>query len=333
MPYCAPSGKQPALTLSRLPPLTALRAFTAAARHLSFVRASEELHVTPAAIGQHVRQLESHFGQLLFLRNRGQLELTDTGRTLFPGLEQAFEAVLSSVSRLGEDKERGELRISAPSSFISKWFVPRLNDLRQVVPDIRIVLQREDDAAIAEARPVDCAIRIARDGAAGQEADYLFQDELVPVCSPSYQLRYGLESADLGLDRITLLDEVRHDHDSLYPGWERWLRDQCPSWQGEVKRISVADASTVIDAALAGQGVGLVSLRLVQQSLSAGRLVIPFGSATPIRDAYFFVAYGPVAPASPVAALRQWLVSEAAHARGHVGNATMPDRPLMLAAE
>ncbi|WP_197523761.1 LysR substrate-binding domain-containing protein [Agrobacterium vitis] len=320
--------------MSRIPPLTALRAFTATARHLSFIGAAEELHVTPAAIGQHVRLLETHFGQPLFLRNRGQLELTSEGRTLFPGLQQAFEMVLSAVSSIGANDETPELRISAPPSFLSKWLIPRLAEIRDEVPDARIVLQRDDAVFVNDADRPNCAIRLAGADVPGADADYLFQEEMVAICTPSYRLRYDLSPGDLGLDRITLLGEARHESDSLYPGWNRWFKLNDVKQSRAARQITFADPSMVIDAALGGHGVGLASLALVQNELAAGRLVVPYGNSMPMRQAYFFLCLDPSATSSPVDAFRRWLLQQAANARVRPPAQTgLRDRILSIAAE
>lgn len=329
-----PPSKRPELTLSRIPPLTALRAFTATARHLSFIRAAEELHVTPAAIGQHVRQLETHFGLPLFLRNRGQLELTSEGRSLFPGLQQAFEMVLSTVSGMSISGETPELRISAPSSFISRWLIPRLAGIRSELPDIRIVLQREDEDPANGAERQGCAIRLAGAALPSPDADYLFQEEMVVVCTPSYRMRYSLAPHDFGLDRVTLLGEARHERDSLYPGWDKWFKLNSIEEGLPARRITFTESSMVIDAALAGHGIGLAGLALVQNELATGRLVVPYGVSMPLRHSYFFLSFDAPAASSPVEQFRQWLLQEAAITRArpsaHIGSR---DRLLSIAAE
>ncbi|MET3896608.1 DNA-binding transcriptional LysR family regulator [Devosia sp. UYZn731] len=112
----------------------------ATARHLSFIRTADELHVTSAAIGQQIRQLEDHLGHALFLRNRGQLKLTDAGQALMPGLTAAFDTVLETMARLAGNTDAAPIRISVVPSFASKWLVPRLAALRDSVPDLEVLI-------------------------------------------------------------------------------------------------------------------------------------------------------------------------------------------------
>lgn len=327
----APERKRPEITLSRLPPLAALRAFTAAARHLSFIRAAEELHVTSAAVSQHVRQLETHFAQPLFIRNRGRLALTEAGSILFPGLEQAFDAVLESVKQVDRPDGSVEMRIAAPSSFISKWLLPRMTDLRRAIPNVRIVFDPVEVSTLSEHWHADCAINASHEGAAGPDAEYLFQEELVPVCTPSYQLRHGVHAGDFCLDRVTLLGEQRQDRDSRYPGWQRWLRANLPRRRVQPQQISFSDPATVIDAALLGQGIALASIRLAQADLAAGRLVVPFGTPQRAPDAYFFSTLRPAS--GHVVAFRQWLNDEASAVRGHTAGLGDGTSSFLIAAE
>jgi len=124
------------ITLSRLPPLTALRAFVVAARHLSFARAAEELHVTAAAVGQQIRQLESHLGRALFERSARLLRLTPAGEALLPGLGEAFERMVEALALLAASGTDGPLNVSVTPSFAAKWLVPRLNRFNAVHPEI-----------------------------------------------------------------------------------------------------------------------------------------------------------------------------------------------------
>jgi LysR family transcriptional regulator, glycine cleavage system transcriptional activator len=146
-------------TLARLPPLTSLRAFVATARHLSFTRAADELHVTSAAIGQQIRLLEDYIGEALFLRNRGQLELTDTGQTLMPGLTDAFDRVLETMARLTVGGDVAPIRVSVAPSFASKWLVPRLAALRKRAPDLEVLVDASVKLADPSRDETDCVIR------------------------------------------------------------------------------------------------------------------------------------------------------------------------------
>jgi len=160
--FVAPAGGRTAFrlpTLSRLPPLTALRAFVVAARHASFSRAAEELHVSTAAIGQQVRILETHLGQPLFSRQRGELVLTDAGSALYPGLADAFETMIGSLSDLMVLNARPQLKVLAEGCFAARWLAPRLGSIVPALGDVELSIESiEGDTVDLTHFDADCAI-------------------------------------------------------------------------------------------------------------------------------------------------------------------------------
>lgn len=305
----SPRIKSP--TLARLPPLTSLRAFVAAARHLSFTRAAEELHVSSAAIGQQIRILEQYVGEQLFLRNTSQLQLTAAGRVLMPGLTEAFEGVLDSVSQLANGAHEDPLRISVAPSFAAKWLVMRLERLRQAVPDLKVQVNASTALVDVEREEVDCVIRYGNGAYPGLFVERLFSEAVVPVCSPDFLDTYGLHPRMRNLQGIPLVHEDGPEHDSSCPDWSTWLRGQGLSGRHLDDGFRVNQSSLVLDAALAGQGLGLGKLRLAEADLRAGRLVVPFGRPQSVEFSYFFVAAPRKLKSAPLGLFLGWLRAEA----------------------
>lgn len=302
-------------TLARLPPLTSLRAFVATARHLSFTRAADELHVTSAAIGQQIRLLEDYIGQALFLRNRGQLELTDTGMTLMPGLTDAFDRVLDTMARLTVGSDSAPIRVSVAPSFASKWLVPRLTALRRRAPDLEVLI----DASVKLVDPArdetDCVIRYGLGAYPGLAVDKVFSEAILPVCSPQLADRYDLYRGPQALLGVPLLHEDGPERDASCPEWSAWLRANGVDLRVGEPGMRFNQSSLVLDAAMAGQGVGLGKLRLVEADLAAGRLVSPFGSPQPVEFSYYFAATPSKARLARVSLFRDWLLAEATMTR------------------
>lgn len=311
-------------TLARLPPLTSLRAFVAAARQLSFVRAAEELHVTSAAIGQQVRQLEDHLGQPLFLRHRGQLVLTEAGQALMPGLTDAFDRVLDAVARLSEDTETAPIRISVAPSFASKWLVPRLAALRKTLPELEVLVDASARLVDLANDDSDCVIRYGRGSYPGLAVDRLFGEAVVPVCSPAFAVQHGLRAGPAALANAPLLHEDGPERDPSCPDWSAWLRGTGKPLANAAPGFRFNQSSLIIDAAIEGQGVGLAKLRLAAADIEAGRLVVPFGEPRPVEFSYFFAATPHKANLPRIARFRQWLVAEAAASRALVPTLGQP---------
>lgn len=167
-----------------LPPLSALRAFEAAARHLSFKKAAEELAVTPTAISHQVRQLEEWLGQQLFERHVRRVALTREGRELFPSLREGFDLMIRGIDALRTPPSQEVLTLSSTVAFTSKWLVPRVPAFRAACPGLDLRLHASDDAVDLRAGGVDLAIRYGRGVHAGLRSELLLQDRFAPVCSP-----------------------------------------------------------------------------------------------------------------------------------------------------
>jgi len=322
-------GTNAQTSLARLPPLTSLRAFVATARHLSFQGAADELHVTSAAIGQQVRLLEVHLGQSLFNRVRGKLELTDTGRRLMPGLTDAFNAVVESVAQVVAGEDEGPVRVSVAPSFASKWLIPRLDALRRAVPGLEIQLDSTSRLAELDGSEADCAIRYGKGEYPGLDVEGLFAEAVIPVCSPGFAHEHGLHAGIDDLGDVALLHEDGVEYDASCPNWFTWLRANGLAHAAPAQGIRMSQSAMLVDAAVAGQGLALAKLRLIEADLKAGRLVIPFGRPHPVQFSYFFATSPQAARLDRVRLFREWLQAEAARERSK-GFQAAPHRPSLV---
>ena len=298
-------------TLARLPPLTALRAFVATAKHLSFTRAADELHVTSAAIGQQIRLLEDHLGQPLFHRDRGQLHLTDAGRELMPGLTEAFDGVVESLSRLSGSDEHAPIRISVAPSFASKWLIPRLDALRRAAPRLEVQVDATPRLVDLQGDDVDCVVRYGMGAYAGLVTDRLFGEAVLPVCSPDFAMRHGLYGRPEALADVPLLHEDGFERDPSCPDWKTWLRAAGLPSRLASGGVGFSLSSLVLDAAAAGQGIGLAKYRLAEPDFASGRLISPFGTPRAVEFSYFFATTPAKARYPRVELFRDWLLAEA----------------------
>lgn len=300
-----------AVGLSRLPPLTALRAFVVTARHLSFTLAAAELHVTSAAIGQQIRLLEEHIGTPLFNRQRGALELTAAGEALAPGLTEGFQVVLEAVSRVTMAKEDAPIRVSVPPSFASRWLIPRLDALRKVAPELEVTVDASARLSDFAADEVDCVVRYGSGAYPGLVSERLFTEAVLPVCAPDFAQEHGLYDGPEAIAGAPVLHEDGPERDASCPDWRTWLRAQGLSGRLARDGIRLSQSSLVLEAAAAGKGIGLGKLRLAEADLAAGRLVSPFGAAWPVEFSYHFLAPAEKLQLPAVARFRDWLHAEA----------------------
>ena len=257
---------------SRLPPLNGLRAFEAAARHLNFRLAAEELGVTQGAVAQHVRGLEADLGLKLFDRLPRSLALTDPGRGYANHLRRAFELLTEATTALRPEPER--LTISVTPTFASKWLIPRLPGFAEAHPDIELRILAAESLSNFQSDGVDIAVRQGRPPfGPGLVADLLFEQEVVAVCSPALLGDPPRRLAPEDVDRFTLLNDA-HD---LWPEFFEQALGQSPS--AAVKRLRFNQTSLAIDAAIAGQGLTVASRFLVEHDIREGRLVQAFVAA------------------------------------------------------
>jgi len=297
----------------KLPPLNALRAFEAAARHLSFTRAAEELHVTRAAISQQVALLEEQLNTRLFVRLNRALRLTEAGRACLPEIQQGFDLLGSGVERAVQEEMRGALVVACSPSLASKWLVSRLDEFGRQLPGVDVRLHAQYGLPDFHDDEVDVAIHFGTDGYAEElAADLLFPAAVVPLCSPA--LLTGKERlrrpADLARCRL-LHDEALHQ-DPDQPGWADWLAAFGVEGVDASRGAHFSHTMLALDAAAEGQGVLLAIDRLAAPEVRAGRLAVPFDLRLPLRAAYRLVVPRGWLQRPKVRLFRDWLLATAA---------------------
>ena len=299
----------------RLPPLNALRAFEAAARHMNFSRAADELSVTPGAVSQQIQNLEDYIGGPLFKRTPKGLLLTDAAQTALPALREAFDRLAEAASLLTAVEEGRRLTVSVAPSFAAKWLMPRLGRFEAAHPEIEVWVNTGLELVDFTSGEIDLAIRYGSGRYPGLEVTRLLGETVSPVASPALLEEQPLRQ--LGdLAGHTLLHDGSPDADESCPDWAMWLAARGVRGVDGARGPRFNQSSLVIEAAVNGRGVALAKRTLAQADLDAGRLVQPFEDATAVDFAYFIVHPKAKARLKQVRAFTTWVVAEAeAHER------------------
>jgi LysR family glycine cleavage system transcriptional activator len=294
----------------RLPPLNALRAFEAAARHLNFSRAADELAVTPGAVSQQIQNLEDYVGAALFKRTHKGLLLTDAAQTALPALREAFDRLAEAASLLTAAVDGRRLTLTAPPSFAAKWLVPRLGAFEQAHPQVDVWLSAAIELVDLTAGEVDVAIRYGAGRYAGLEVRRLMSETVIPVISPELLKEQPLASPE-DLKSHVLLHDGSPDLDDSCPDWSMWLAARGVRGVDGLRGPRFNQSSLVIEAAANGRGVALAKRTLAQADLEAGRLVAPLQIATAVDFAYYLVHPKAKGRLPQVKAFISWIEAEA----------------------
>lgn len=297
---------------TRLPPLNALRAFEASARHRSFSRAAEELNVTPAAISHQIKGLEEFLAAKLFTRAKRTLMLTSAGQSLLPGVRKGFAAFDEAMEEFGLYDQTGMLTVAVTPSFAAKWLVHRIEHFNRAYPDVDIRMTTSMNLSDYTREGIEIGVRYGKGDYDGLVAEHLLSTEIIPVCSP--RLLGGskpLASPD-DLAGFTLLHDDSHRHEEMYPDWAMWLRAAGASQVDPTHGLRFDTAGETQNAAVEGVGVALGRTTLVSDDIEAGRLVRLFDLVLPSDFAYW-ITYTETSIKRPkVKAFRDWLKSEGA---------------------
>jgi LysR family transcriptional regulator, glycine cleavage system transcriptional activator len=293
---------------ARLPSLNGLRAFEAAARHLSFTHAASELNVTQTAISHQIRRLEEELGIRLFIRKNRALALTPQARDYLPGVRAAFNDLRLATDRLLRKDDDNVLTVSTLASLAAKWLLPRLSAFQEAHPGIDVRITTSTGLVDFRGGDVDAAIRYGRGHWPGVRADWLMADELFPVCSPA--LLNGDKPLDCpqGLAHQTLL----HTSGGYDDDWRLWLTAaSLPADISKPPGVTFDLIFMTVQAAIDGIGVAMGRTSYVQDDIAKGRLVVPFKIALPADAGFYLVS--PEGAAEPVKlkAFREWLMASA----------------------
>ncbi len=290
----------------RFPPLNSLRAFEASARHLSFTKAAEELHVTQAAISHQIKSLEEFLGVSLFLRRNRQLLLTDEGQRYWPQIRDMFENLLAATEQVRAQGATGALTVSVVPTFATLWLVPRLADFGVQYPDIDVRVRATDVPADFLREDVDIAIYYGDGKYPGLKVDRLFEEFLTPVCAP------GLPTPERPLDKPEdlLYHTLLHDTDTS--AWARWLQEAGVKGVSPEHGPVFSHSGMVLQAARHSQGVALGSSVVSRMDTDTGRLMPLFETTIPSGYAYDLV-YPLASEGRPkINAFRDWILNKVA---------------------
>ena len=290
-------------------PLNALRAFEAAGRHLSYVKAADELFVTPAALSHQVKRLEDHLGVPLFRRLPRGLLLTEAGQRLETDLRDIFQRLDQAIAQVADREATGPLSISVAPMFAVKWLVPRLYRFNEHHPEIDVRISSSRDVIDFRRDGFDAAVRLGGGNYAGLQAVELFDESVTPMSSPALVSDLSLNApGDLG--RAVLLHDDSVSTLAGAPTWQTWL-DAAGAGHVDTSRgphFSQPDHS--LQAAIDGSGVVLGWRSLAADDLAAGRLVTPFDLTLPMGSAYYLVYPESHTGRAKVAAFRDWMLRE-----------------------
>jgi LysR family glycine cleavage system transcriptional activator len=287
-----------------LPSLNGLRAFEAAARHLSFTTAAQELHVTQTAISHQIRRLEEQLGRKLFERRNRALALTPEAESYLPSVHAAFEDLRQATARLQRLGRDDVLTVSTTASLAAKWLVTRVAAFQDAHPGIEVRITTSSHLVDFRRDQVDMAVRYGRGAWPGLRADWLMAEDIFPVCSPA--LLHGPKPLQRPehLAEHTLLHVTATRED-----WQMWLTAAgLPRSLTERRGLTFDQSFMAMQAAIEGLGVALGRSRFVESDIAAGRLVVPFDVRLPTDAGYYIVAPLQTADTSKVALFRRWLI-------------------------
>jgi LysR family glycine cleavage system transcriptional activator len=300
----------------KLPPLNALRAFEATARHLSVKHAADELCVTPGAVSQMLKALELHLGVKLFRRvNRG-IFLTDAGQGYLPPVRNAFRQIADASRRVAVSADTGVLTVSVTPFFAAAWLVPRLKDFQDAHPDIDLQVVTSNALVDFARDGVDVAVRHGLGRYPGLYSERVVAVEIVPVAAPTLVARLGKPTSAAEMTRWP------HVHDANRKGWHLWFQAQGIDEIGPPRGPAFDDSGLLLKAVLAGQGAGLLPAAMVALELAEGRLV-KLADVVLLDEFAYYLVYPQSSRERPkVAAFRAWILNAAAAAADNSATST-----------
>ena len=306
----------------RLPPLNALKAFEAAARHESFTRAAEELCVTQGAVSHQVKALEAELAIKLFNRERQRLIITEAGRDYLAVIRDALDRIAAGTERLIQRQGTGVLTVSTSPDFAAKWLVHRLGHFAEAHPEIDLRVSGTLHHVDFAREEVDLAVRHGEGNWPGLDAVRLSAEELFAVCSPK------LLSGRRRLHKPADILKFPLIHLDNRADWANWLQAAGIDDAAVIHGPVLNRASMVIDAAMNGQGIALARTTLVAWDVINGRLVRPFPESLRLSKLYWIVCPKATAALPKITTFREWLLAEASSDLDRLKSLGWRSRPL-----
>jgi LysR family glycine cleavage system transcriptional activator len=293
--------------MDRLPPLNAIRAFEAAARHLSITVAADELNVTPGAVSRQIRSLEESLGLQLLYRGHRQITLTSAGEDYYRAVTKAMDGLREATRRLTKRARRKQLKIRAYTTFAMRWLIPRLSSFHAANPGIEVLLTASLDPVDFRKEDIDGAIRLGDGKWSGVNAYRLVSNVLLPVCSPRLLSDGNNVTKPADLRHQTLLHSIARPDD-----WRYWLEATGVDREVEPRGgMSYQSSAMAYAAAVEGQGFAIAQQFLVADDLASGRLVAPFHQTVDMGDfTYYLLTPADRAESPSMATFRTWLLDQ-----------------------
>ena len=293
-----------------IPPLNALKAFRSVGRHLGFSMAAEELHVTPAAISQQIKNLEAILGVVLFHRNGRETQLTEAGQVLLPGIEKGFNELENAVRVCRAHGDSSYISCNTVGAFAARWLVPRLPNWTERHPKVDVRISTTSEWVTFDRQDIDLAVRLSTGQEDGLQTELLQVEKIVPLCSPSI----------LGQDPPLRKPEDLINHQLIHfaptggrinTRWADWLALTKVDSVDPNRGIFLSNGMAALNAAIAGQGIVLAPKTLASDDLERGTLVVPFDIELPTDFAWYVIAPSENMKRPEIRAFKEWLISEA----------------------
>ena len=293
--------------MDRLPPLNAIRAFEAAARHMSITHAADELHVTAGAVSRQIKSLEASLGVVLFERNHRQIVLTRQGGDYHRAVTRALDELREATRRLKGRRKRKQLKVRAYTTFAMRWLIPRLSDFHARHPDIEVLLKASLEPVDFRKEDIDGAVRLGDGHWPGTNTYRLVPNILAPVASPALLKAGPKLKRPADLKQHTLLHSIARPDD-----WATWLdaagaRDAVDPRAG----MTYESSAMAYAAAVEGQGIAIAQMFLVERDLQDGKLVMPFRKTLDMGDyTYYLLTPSHRAESPMMATFRVWMLEQ-----------------------
>ena len=295
--------------------LNALRAFEASARHQSFSAAANELNVTPAAVGQLVRGLEDWLGAPLFHRNttgKARLIVTDQAKQALPFIHEGLEKLSLGLKTLKDGSRSGILTVTVSPAFAAKWLLPRIEHFQALNPETDVRLDMSLKPIDFVKNNIDVGVRYGAGEWAGLVSEKLMEEEIYPVCSPSYLSNHPELTADpLSLINQTLIHDLSIGEKLEFVNWTKWFNKLGLSLPSGNRGMQINNSAAVLQTAIDGHGVALARSVMARDDIVSGRLIRLYPEITYISELAYYVVYRPEWSALPrMIAFKDWLVKE-----------------------
>ena len=287
----------------KLPPLTAIRAFEAAARHESYVQAAKELCVTPTAISQQVAQLESHLEVKLFVRMANSLKLTSAGRIFLPELTTGLDYVANAAAQIRKERLEGVVKLGVLPAMAVHWLIPNLQSFSSRFPELQLSIHTSPDLEIST-EDLDLKVRYFDGKSSEYYCRFLMDEEVFPVCSPKLLFRDSLNSLS-DIKQFPLIHDIDGRRKQPWLGWQQWLGDfDMDRYPG----FEFRDSISVMHAAINGLGVALGRSALIGDLLSSGQLIAPLKHRKTAGFSYYIEVHNDRIDEPEIRAVIDWLI-------------------------